>query len=467
MVFSYCGSVCLPYQPKTESRAGYSIMPHYAATAPCVASQSISGYGKRPYIIDSLVFRTRMHPMNTPSQTTEPSVKPWTALPLDSLPSPCFIVDEARLLANMDVMEQVRAKTGAKILLALKGFSMFSVFGVLQKTLAGTCASSPHEARLGREKFGGIVSTFAAGYSDADMQEIIPLSDHITFNSFAQYRRCSPAIHNARENGRPIAAGIRINPEHSEGAVAIYNPCSPQSRLGVRFSDFDREAGNGSLSGISGIHCHTLCEQNADALARTLDVVEKKFGNYLHDMDWYNAGGGHHITREDYDVELLCERLIRLRDTYKVQVYIEPGEAVALNAGIFKTTVLDIANADMPIAILDSSAPAHLPDVLEMPYRPSVITSDGNVGELPGKERWTCRLAGKSCLAGDVMGEYSFKIPLKPGDVLLFMDMAHYTMVKTTTFNGLTLPAIARITPEGDPILVKEFGYEDFCCRLS
>ena len=404
---------------------------------------------------------------NTPACRTIFPVKPWTELPLEDLPSPCFIVDEARLLANMAVLNKVKERTGARILLALKGFAMFSVFSTLKETLAGTCASSPHEARLGREEFGGIVSTFAAGYSEADMQEIIPLSDHITFNSFDQYRRFSPAVNAARAAGQTIETGLRINPEHSENAVAIYNPCSPESRLGVRFKTFEREAANGALAGISGIHCHTLCEQNSDALARTLDVVEQKFGKYLHDMDWYNAGGGHHITREDYDLDLLCQRLLRLRDTYKVQVYIEPGEAVALDTGVFKTTVLDIVEADLPIAILDSSAPAHLPDVLEMPYRPNVTEPDGTLAGLPGEKNWTCRLAGKSCLAGDVIGEYSCNAPLKPGDVLLFMDMAHYTMVKTTTFNGLTLPSIARITWQGTPEIIKTFGYDDFRCRLS
>ncbi len=405
--------------------------------------------------------------MDKPPLPPDIALSPWTSLPVENLPSPCFIVDEARLLANMRVMNDVQIRTGAKILLALKGFAMFSVFGLLQETLAGTCASSPHEARLGREEFGGIVSTFAAGYSDRDMEEILTYSDHVIFNSFNQYRRFGPAVEAARGPGRPIDAGIRINPEHSEGAVAMYDPCSPTSRLGVRFRTFRKEAANGSLRGISGLHCHTLCEQNADALARTLDVVEANFGPYLHDMDWYNAGGGHHITREDYDLDLLCERLIRFQATYNVQLYLEPGEAVALNTGVFKTTVLDIVEADMPTAILDSSAPAHLPDVLEMPYRPNVMERDGTLAGLPGEKEWTFRLTGKSCLAGDVMGEYSFAAPLHPGDVLLFMDMAHYTMVKTTTFNGLGLPAIARITPQGEPVLVKEFGYENFRCRLS
>lgn len=415
----------------------------------------------------SICSRCKDRNMTTPQTARCFSVKPWHELPLENLPSPCFVVDEARLAANMAVMETVKTRTGAKILLALKGFAMFSVFPALKEALAGTCASSPHEARLGREEFGGIVSTFAAGYSAEDMRQIIAASDHITFNSFEQLRLFSPAIREAREAGIHLECGIRINPEHSEGAVAIYDPCSPGSRLGVRLREFEREAASGMLKDVAGLHCHTLCEQNADALARTLDVVEANFGKYLHDMDWYNAGGGHHLTRADYDIDLLCERLIRLRDTYGLQVYLEPGEAVALNAGVFKTTVLDIVAADMPIAILDSSAPAHLPDVLEMPYRPNVTAPDGTLAGLPGEQAWTCRLAGKSCLAGDVMGEYSFAAPLRRGDVLLFMDMAHYTMVKTTTFNGLGLPAIARITPEGDPVLVKEFGYENFYCRLS
>ena len=405
--------------------------------------------------------------MQTPRTATPPQPKPWHTLPLNTLPSPCFIVDETRLLANLSVLSNVHIRTGAKILLALKGFAMFSVFGLLRGVLSGTCASSPHEARLGREEFGGIVSTFAAGYSAEDMRDIIPVSDHIIFNSFNQYRLFAPEISSARAAGKHVECGMRINPEHSEGAVAIYNPCSPSSRLGVRHDVFAREAAKGGLSGISGLHCHTLCEQNADALSRTLDVVESNFGPYLRDMDWYNCGGGHHITREGYDLDLLCDRLTALRDTFGVRLYIEPGEAVALNTGVFKTTVLDVVGADMPIAVLDSSAPAHLPDVLEMPYRPEVTGPDNETAGLPGERAWTCRLAGKSCLAGDVMGEYSFARPLEVGDVLLFMDMGHYTMVKTTTFNGLKLPAIARISVKGEPVLVREFGYENFRCRLS
>lgn len=391
----------------------------------------------------------------------------WHALPLHDLPSPCFIVDEARLLRNAAILGQVAARTGARVLLALKGFAMFSTFPVLKEALAGTCASSPHEARLGREEFGGIVSTFAAGYSDSDIRDIVTTSDHVIFNSFAQYRRFAPVVDTARNSGKHIDCGLRINPEHSEGAVAIYNPCAPGSRLGIRHDVFTREAATGALRGIAGLHCHTLCEQDADAFDRTMDVVEKKFGVYLRDMDWYNCGGGHHITRPGYNLDLLCQRLTAIRDAYDVQLFIEPGEAVALNAGVLKATVLDIVQADMPVAILDASAVAHMPDVIEMPYRPNLTAPDGTTAGMPGEQKWTARLAGMSCLAGDVIGEYSFARPLKAGDTLLFMDMAHYSMVKTTTFNGLRLPAIARVTPEGIPVLVREFGYEDFRNRLS
>jgi carboxynorspermidine decarboxylase len=394
-------------------------------------------------------------------------VKPWIDLPIGSLPSPCFIVDESRLAANARILGDVAKRSGAKVLLALKGFAMFSTFSVLQKVLSGTCASSPHEARLGREEFGGIVSTFAAGYSVEDMRKVIPLSDHVIFNSFAQYRKFLPMIETARAEGELVDCGMRINPEHSEGGVAIYDPCSSGSRLGVRYNAFAKEADNGSLKGISGLHCHTLCEQDTEAFARTLDVVEKNFGKYMRDMDWHNCGGGHHITKPGYNVDLLCERLSRLREEYGLEVSIEPGEAVALNAGVLKATVLDVIKADMPIAILDTSAAAHMPDVLEMPYRPNITEADGSLAGDPGEKKWTARLAGKSCLAGDVIGEYSFNAPLKEGDIVLFMDMAHYSMVKTTTFNGLDLPAIARITTAGEAVLVKEFRYENFRTRLS
>ncbi|MFA9393410.1 MAG: carboxynorspermidine decarboxylase [Halodesulfovibrio sp.] len=374
----------------------------------------------------------------------------------ERLPSPCFVVDEAKLADNAAILDSVQQRTGAKILLALKGFATYSTFPVLSGVLHGTCASSPHEARLGREEFGGEVHSFAAAYSDNDMAEIIKYSDHIVFNSFAQLRKYRPLI---QASERTIKIGVRVNPQHSEGATPIYDPCSPGSRLGVRLENFDEN----DLEGVSGLHFHTLCEQDADALDRTLEAVEKQFGHLLQNMEWLNFGGGHHITREGYDIDRLCACIERAKTRYSVQVYLEPGEAVALDAGLLVATVLDVIKADMDIAILDASAACHMPDVLEMPYRPFVIDSAEN-----GEKAHSYRLAGKSCLAGDVIGEYSFDTPLKAGDRLAFTDMAIYSMVKTNTFNGLQLPAIARYNPNsGDLHVVREFGYDDFRCRLS
>ena len=398
---------------------------------------------------------------------TAPAPQAWEHLPVEAFPSPCFIIDETRLAANLGILQSVRDRAGTRILLALKGFAMFSVFPLLRKTLDGACASSPHEARLGREEFKGLVHTFAAGYSDSDIDELLPNSDHLVFNSFGQYRRFRSKTDAFNQGGGNVECGIRINPEHSEGAVPIYDPCSPGSRLGVRHEAFAREAAGGQLQGIGGLHFHTLCEQNADAFARTLAVVEKKFGSWIRCMRWLNCGGGHLITRPGYDIDLLCGRLNHVRATYGVQTYIEPGAAVALNAGILKAAVLDIVEADMPVAVLDTSATAHMPDVLEMPYRPEALNASGEPAGEAGEKAWTCRLAGKSCLAGDVIGEYSFDMPLRPGDILFFLDMAHYSMVKTTTFNGLGLPGIGKIDLNGKPVMVRSFGYEEFRTRLS
>ena len=379
-------------------------------------------------------------------------------------PSPCFVTDLERIRANAALLGAIQHRTGAKILLALKAFAQWRVFSVLSRAgegpLYGCCASSPDEARLARELFGGEVHVFAAGYSDDDLRELLELADHLSFNSFSQWKRFRSGIRAWNERtGRAIRCGIRINPEHSEGAPAIYNPCSPGSRLGVRLARFEPE----ELDGISGLHWHTLCQQDADALVRTLDAVEASFGAYLHRLKWLNLGGGHHITRPGYDVDMLCRSIVRLRDRYGLQIYLEPGEAVALDAGVLVATVLDVVEADMPVVILDASAACHMPDVLEMPYRPEVIGA-GLPGELP----WTCRLGGKSCLAGDVIGEYSFAAPLTAGDRLVFTDMAIYTMVKTTTFNGLRLPSIAVWDSRTDTVeSVRHFGYEDFLNRLS
>lgn len=372
------------------------------------------------------------------------------------VPSPCFVVDKSLIEKNLAILKSVRERTGAKILLALKGFAMFSLFPLIRKVLDGTCASGLHEARLGYEEFEKEVHVFSPAYSDSEMEAIIEYADHVVFNSFNQYRRFRGIISDSPRN---ILMGIRINPEHSEGTVPIYDPCSPGSRLGVRLEHFEPE----SLSGITGLHFHTLCEQNADALDRTLKVVEQKFGKYLHQMKWLNMGGGHHISRSDYDINLLCDSINRIQEKYQVQVYLEPGEAVALNAGILVSTVLDVVSADIPVAILDTSATCHMPDVIEMPYRPQVIGAG-----LPGIKPYDCRLAGKSCLAGDVIGEYSFDAPLKAGERLAFLDMAIYSMVKTNTFNGVKLPAIASYRPESNRLtLVRQFGYEDYKTRLS
>jgi carboxynorspermidine decarboxylase len=377
-------------------------------------------------------------------------------LNLDQVPTPCFVVDEARVRSNLAILDQVRERTGCRILLALKAFAMFSLFPLIRRTLHGVCASSPHEARLGREEFGGEVHTFAAGYSEADARELVTLTDHLIFNSFSQWKRFRPLV---EQSNRNIRCGIRINPEHSEAPVPLYDPCAPQSRLGVRYEEF---AGQ-SLSGITGLHLHTLCEQNADALARTLKAFESKFGKYLHELDWLNLGGGHHITRPDYDLDLLCELILHFQQKYGVEVYLEPGEAVVLNAGILVASVLDIVRNEIDIAILDASAAAHMPDVIEMPYRPEVVGAGR-----PGEFAHTYRLAGHSCLAGDVISDYSFAEPLKVGDKVAFLDMAHYTMVKTTTFNGLQLPAITIYREENDELqIVRRFGYEDFKNRLS
>ncbi len=374
--------------------------------------------------------------------------------------TPSFVVDLGLIRRNLDVLAGVKERTGCKILLALKGFAMWSVFPVLREVLDGVCASSPHEARLGREEFQREVHAFAAGYSQADIFDLCTTVDHVVFNSFGQLKKFRGLIADeARRLGRDIELGVRINPEHSEGATPIYDPCSPGSRLGVRRKDFREDL----LDGVTGLHWHNLCEQDADCLERTIVAAEKGFGEFFSRMRYVNFGGGHHITRPDYDVDLLCRLIADFQNRHGVQVYLEPGEAVALNTGYLVSTVLDVTQADMPIVIMDASVPAHMPDVLEMPYRPHIVGSG-----LPGEKVWACRLAGLSCLAGDVAGEYAFDAPLEPGDRVVFTDMAHYSMVKTNTFNGIQLPSIAVFEPEdGSMRVVRKFGYEDFKSRLS
>lgn len=380
-------------------------------------------------------------------------------LDLNQVPSPCYVVDEVALERNLQILAQVQERSGAKILLALKAFSMFAMAPLVMRYLKGTCASGLYEARLGREEFGGEVHTYAAAYRPEDFDQVLALSNHVVFNSFNQWRRFKNQALAAQKLRPELHFGLRINPEHSEGATPIYDPCAPCSRMGIAIERFEGE----DLTGISGLHFHTLCEQDFDPLRRTLDAIEDKFGDYLPHMQWVNFGGGHHITRPDYQVDALVERIKEFQKRYQVQVYLEPGEAIALNSGVLVAEVLDTLHNHMDLAILDTSATCHMPDVLEMPYRPR-ITGAGEPGERP----YTYRLGGPSCLAGDVIGDYSFDQPLEIGQRMMFEDMAIYTMVKNTTFNGIPLPAIARYnSDEGTLQLVKKFDYQDFLQKLS
>jgi carboxynorspermidine decarboxylase len=372
-----------------------------------------------------------------------------------ALPTPCYVVDRELLKRNLTLLRSVMDRTGCRILLAQKAFSMFSLYPMVGQYLSGTTASSLFEAKLGREEMGGETHIFAPAYREDDFGEIVKICDHIVFNSFDQKERFWEQVKSAPHH---ISCGIRVNPEYSEIETDIYNPCFANSRLGVTEANFREDL----LDGIEGLHFHTMCEQNSDTLERTADVFCKKFGKYLKRMKWVNLGGGHHITRPDYDVETLVRVICRIRDEFGVTVYLEPGEAVALNTGYLVSRVLDIVHNGMDIAILDTSAACHMPDVLEMPYRPEII----GAGK-PGEQAHTYRLGGPTCLAGDIIGDYSFPQPLKAGDELVFCDMAHYTMVKNNTFNGENLPSIACTDEEGNIEVVKCFGYEDFKGRLS
>lgn len=372
----------------------------------------------------------------------------------EELPTPCYVVDEKLLENNLKILNGVMERTGAKIVLAQKTFSMFKLYPLLAKYLNGTTASGLYEARLGYEEMGKENHVFSPAYRDDEMDEIVLICDHIIFNSFSQLEKFKDKVLKA---GKKV--GLRINPECStQDGHTIYDPCSPGSRLGVTVDQFRPEL----LEGVSGLHFHTLCQQNADDLETTLHAVEENFGKWLPQMEWINFGGGHHITREDYDIPLLEKCIKRMQDTYGLEVYLEPGEAVALNAGYLVTTVLDTIKNGIDIAILDTSATCHMPDVLEMPYRPPLFDS----GE-PGEKLYTYRLGGPTCLAGDIIGDYSFDQPLKSGDRLIFGDMAIYTMVKNTTFNGMPLPTIAVKKKDGDCEIIRQFGYEDFKMRLS
>ena len=378
---------------------------------------------------------------------------------LERLETPVYLIDLRALDRNLRILQDVQNRSGARILLALKGFAMWRLFPRIASVLSGVAASSPAEVRLGREEFGKEVHAYAPAYSQADLQEILGLADHLVFNSPAQYQRF------LQRNGGPppgVSCGLRVNPEHSEVSIPLYDPCARGSRLGATLAQL-QQAGQAALEGIEGLHFHTLCELGCDALERTLQVFETRFGPYLNGLAWVNFGGGHLITAPDYDVDGLIRLLVEFRQRHHLVVYLEPGEAVALNAGVLVSSVLDLVPGEPDTAILDTSATAHMPDVLEMPYRPQIK----NAGR-PGEKPYDVRLGGLTCLAGDVIGEYSFEQPLQIGERLVLEDMAHYTMVKNNTFNGVRLPSIATYDPlTGDYRVLRRFGYQDYKQRLS
>jgi carboxynorspermidine decarboxylase len=397
---------------------------------------------------------------------------PWTEararierfrrLDLARLPSPCFVVDEVAIEENCRLLAQLQRESGAKVLLALKAFSMWSLAPLVARYLSGTCASGLHEARLGREAYGGEVHTFCAAFTEADLREVLEISNHVVFNSHAQWARFGALARKAQATRPGLRFGLRVNPEQSEGAAPIYDPCAPYSRLGIARAEFHAD----QLDGISGLHFHTLCEQDFPPLERTVAVFEAKFGEFLSRMAWVNFGGGHHITRFDYQLDALIALLRDFRARHDVELYIEPGEAIAYHAGVLVAEVLDLPVNGLPLAILDTSATCHMPDVIEMPYRPNVLDAAEPFTQPQMTHRF--RLGGQTCLAGDVIGDYAFAEPLRVGQRLVFEDMAYYTMVKTTTFNGINLPSIAIWNSQTDALrVVRRFGYEDFKGRLS
>jgi len=403
-----------------------------------------------------------------------PQFNTFTKFDTSRVPSPCFVIDRAVVEANLKILHRVQRESGAKILGALKAFSCWSLAPLFKQYLSGTCASGLHEACLGREEFSdeesrargrGEVHCYSAAYKESDLIEILKVADHVVFNSFSQWSRFKALALTAKQRRPELQFGIRINPEHSEGDVPLYDPCAPCSRMGVPCAVFQQTLKNDPalLDGISGLHFHTLCQQDLPPLLRTLEAVEEKFGTYFKCLEWINFGGGHHISRNDYQVDELIGVLKAFQARHKLQVYMEPGEAVAIRSGVLIAEVLDITWNSMAQAILDTSATCHMPDVLEMPYRADVLDT-----AMPNELAHTYRLGGMTCLAGDVIGDYSFAEPLALGQRLMFDDMAHYTMVKTTTFNGINLPAIAIWDSRNNELqLVRQFGYEDFKQRLS
>ena len=372
-----------------------------------------------------------------------------------ALQTPVYVVDELALRRNLETLSGVQRRTGCHILLAQKAFSLFYAYPLIGRYLAGTTASGLFEARLAHEEMPGRENhVYSPAYTPAEMAELVAICDHISFNSLAQLEAHRPLWQGSR-----ASVGLRVNPEHStQEGHAIYDPCAPGSRLGIRRCDMPARLPNG----VEGLHFHTLCEQDAAPLVETFAAFEQAFGEYLPQLRWLNLGGGHHITRPGYDLAALEGLILSIREKYGLEVYLEPGEAIALNAGTLITTVLDIVPGETPVLILDASAACHMPDVLEMPYRPPLHGAG-----LPGEKPYTCRLAARTCLAGDVIGDYSFDAPPQVGDRLVFGDMAIYTMVKNNTFNGMPLPDIAWRDAEGGCRVIRRFGYEDFKTRLS
>ncbi|MGK0187779.1 MAG: carboxynorspermidine decarboxylase [Verrucomicrobiales bacterium] len=373
-----------------------------------------------------------------------------------SVPSPCFVIDEAGIERNLQALKSIHDRTGCAVLAALKAFAAHDLFPMMREYLQGTCCSGPHEAQLGAEMFGGETHVYAPAFKQDEIEELSGYADHFSFNSLGQWSKFGPQILAA---DREIACGLRINPEQSEAPIPLYDPCAPGSRFGIRASDLE----GADLTGITGLHFHTLCEQFSPALERTVEAVEQKFGRYLGQMEWINFGGGHWITQYGYDVDHLCRIVDSFQEKHGVKVYLEPGEAIGVGAGYLVSEVLDIIYNDGAIAILDSSATAHFGDALEMPFTPGVWGASTDPEEMP----WKVKLGGLSCLSGDFFGTYSLSEPLTPGDRIVFMDAAHYTMVKTTHFNGLKHPAIAVIRRSGATEVIRKFGYSDYRDRLS
>lgn len=392
----------------------------------------------------------------------------------EQVETPAYILDERLLEKNLKVLRDVMDRTGCRILLAQKGFSMFSEYPLIGKYLSGTTASSLNEARLGREcMLGRETHIFAPAYSEREFQEILETCDHVVFNSIRQWRKFRDRA--AAPQPHAVKCGLRVNPGYAEVLHEIYNPCCVGSRFGVSREALDAELARDRnvLDGITGLHFHALCEQNSDTLERVLDAFLEKFGSLLYRMEWVNFGGGHHITREDYDVDRLVRCIDRVKNEYGVQVILEPGEAVALNTGYLVASVMEVQDnvftlenegksVQVTTAILDASAACHMPDVLEMPYRPYIIGSG-----MPGEKPYNYRFGGNTCLAGDIIGDYSFDEPLEEGTKLVFTDMAHYSMVKNNTFNGINLPSILRYNDQEGLVTVREFGYGDFKGRLG